>query len=61
LWHGGKAFALELKSENGRTTEVQSRFLADMKNAGAFADVAVSLDAALRKLEGWGLLRGRVM
>jgi hypothetical protein len=61
LWHAGRAFALELKPEGRRATEAQSQFLADMKNAGAFADVAVGLDAALRKLEGWGLLRGRVM
>ena len=61
LWHDGKAFALELKSERRHATEAQLQFLADMKKAGAFADVAVGLNAALRKLEDWGLLRGRAM
>ena len=40
---------------------MQAQFLSDMQRAGAFADVAIGLDAALRKLEGWGLLRGKVM
>jgi hypothetical protein len=61
LWHNAKSYALELKAKGGRITEAQSQFLADMTNAGALADVAVGLDAALRKLESWGLLRGRVM
>ena len=60
LWHNAKSYALELKAPGGRTTEVQSQFLSDMQRAGAFADVAVGLDAALRKLESWGLLRGQV-
>jgi hypothetical protein len=60
LWHKAKSYALELKAPGARATESQLQFLADMKNAGAFADVAVGLDAALRKLESWGLLRGQV-
>ena len=59
LWHNAKSYVLELKAKGG-PTEAQSQFLADMRNAGAFADVAVGLEAALRKLESWGLLRGRV-
>ena len=39
----------------------QLEFLADMERAGACTCLAEGLDAALRKLEGWGLLRGRVM
>jgi hypothetical protein len=61
LWHEGRSFALELKAEGGRTTEAQRQFLADMKAAGAFAGVAVGLDDALAILEGWQLLRGRVV
>ena len=60
LWHNAKSYALELKAKGG-PTDAQAQFLADMKNAGAFADVAVGLDAALRRLESWGLLRGRAM
>jgi hypothetical protein len=59
LWHDNRSFAL--KAPGGRTTEAQLQFLADMKTAGAFADVAVGLDDALAVLEGWRLLRGRVM
>jgi hypothetical protein len=61
LWHDNRSFALELKAEGGRATEAQLQFLADMKNAGAFAGVAVGLDDALTFLEGWQLLRGRVV
>ncbi len=60
LWHRGRSFALELKAENGRTSAAQREFLADMERAGVLTAVAVGLDAALRRLEEWGLLRGRV-
>jgi hypothetical protein len=59
LWHGGKSYALELKAEGGRASPTQLQFLADMERAGAFTCLAVGLDAALRKLEDWKLLRGR--
>lgn len=58
LWHAGKSFALELKTEEGRPTESQLEFLADMERAGAFTCLCHGLDPALRVLEGWGLLRG---
>jgi VRR-NUC domain-containing protein len=51
LWHDNRSFAFELKSEGGRTTEAQLQFLADMKNAGAFAGVAVGIDDALAVLK----------
>jgi hypothetical protein len=44
LWHNAKSYALELKAKGGPTA-AQSQFLT-MKNAGAFADVAVGLDPA---------------
>ena len=59
LWHQGKSFALELKAPKGKATESQLKFLADMERAGANTCLAVGLDAALRKLENWGLLRGK--
>ena len=60
LWHQGKSFALELKAPGGRATKSQMQFLADMENAGVCTCLAVGLDAALSKLEQWGLLRGRM-
>jgi hypothetical protein len=56
--HQGKIFALELKTDGGRTSEAQKQFLADMKNAGAHVEVALGLDNALAVLERWQLLRG---
>jgi VRR-NUC domain len=60
LWHDGKAFALELKAERGKVSPPQKAFLEDMANAGAHVGVAFGLDGALKMLEGWHLLRGRV-
>ncbi len=60
LWHQGKAFALELKAPGGRATESQLAFLSDMERAGAYTCLAEGLDRALKVLETWGLLRGRV-
>jgi hypothetical protein len=58
--HRSKIFALELKAPDGRPTESQLEFIADMERAGAFTCVAEGLDRALAVLESWGLLRGRV-
>ena len=60
LWHQGKSFALELKAPGGRATKSQLQFLAGMEKAGVCTCLGIGLDAALRKLEGWGLLRGRM-
>jgi hypothetical protein len=60
LWHANRSFALELKAPGGRPTEAQRQFLADMKAAGAHVAIAMGLDAALRTLEDWHLLRGQV-
>jgi hypothetical protein len=60
LWHEGKSYALELKAPGGRATGAQLQFLADMEKAGVSTALCLGLDAALRKMEGWGLLRGRM-
>lgn len=59
--HDGNIFALELKAPGGRATEAQLEFLSDMDRAGAFCCVAEGLDRAIAVLEGWNLLRGRVI
>ena len=59
LWHDGKAFALELKSESGRPTEQQLEMLAKLDAAGVFTAITCGLNSALAVLESWKLLRGR--
>src|SRR6478609_642957 len=58
--HDGKFFALELKAPSGRSSDAQIAFRDEISAAGGFAAEAVGLDAAIRCLESWGLLRGRV-
>jgi hypothetical protein len=60
LWHNGKSFALELKADGGRVTRGQREFLSDMESAGACTCLAEGLDRALKTLEAWGLLRGKM-
>jgi hypothetical protein len=55
----GRAYALELKTERGRLT-VQQQTLERLRAAGAVTAVARGLDASIRQLEVWGLLRGVV-
>jgi hypothetical protein len=55
-----KFFALELKAGDNRPTEAQLEFIDRVNAAGGFAAWCSSLDAALRILESWQLLRGRV-
>jgi hypothetical protein len=61
LWSHGKAFALELKTEQGRVSPAQRRFLEDLQGAGVHVAVAAGLDAALRTLEAWRLLKGKAL
>jgi hypothetical protein len=59
--HRGKFYALELKTERGRLTDVQRVAHERLKRAGAKeVAVAFGLDEALAKLEEWKILRGRV-
>jgi hypothetical protein len=58
--HAGKFYALELKAPGGHSTAAQTAFRDSISAAGGFAAEAVGLDAALRCLESWGLLKGRV-
>jgi len=51
-------FALELKAQGGRATEMQMKFIHDINNAGGHGVVAFGLDEALRCLEAWRLLKG---
>jgi hypothetical protein len=60
LWHDNRSFAaFFMSAKNCNCASVvrpPSTF-----NSSAFAGVAVGLDDALTVLEGWQLLRGRVM
>ena len=53
----GQVFALELKTTHGRLTQTQIDTQARMRAAGATVATAVEIDAALERLEQWGLLR----
>lgn len=55
----GHCFALELKTETGKLSDNQHAVLARLKDCGATCAVAFGLDAALRQLEAWGILKGR--
>jgi hypothetical protein len=55
--HYGQLYALELKTEYGRLTQTQIDTQARMRAAGATVATAVEIDAALKQLTTWGLLR----
>jgi hypothetical protein len=57
LIHDNRIYALELKAEGGRASEAQLKFLSDIDRAGAHTAMPEGLDAALRTLETWGLIR----
>jgi VRR-NUC domain len=61
LWRAGNSFALELKAPGGRLSAAQKEFLARFAEAGGHTAVAEGLDAAVRTLEGWKLLNGRML
>jgi hypothetical protein len=56
--HEGRFFGLELKSDGGRLSEAQKAAHAALRAAGATVAVAYGLDAAIKQLEQWHLLRG---
>jgi VRR-NUC domain len=55
---GGRFYALELKTNNGKLSDAQEQVLAALREAGSEVAVAYGLDAALAQLERWQLLRG---
>jgi hypothetical protein len=59
--HAGRTFGLELKADGGRPTKMQTEAQDAMRTAGAEVAVTIGLDAALRQLEQWQLLRGRAL
>jgi hypothetical protein len=58
LWHAGKSYAIELKSEDGRLSEAQAEMLRRLADAGTITAVSHGIDRAVRQLEDWALLRG---
>ena len=59
-WHDGKAFAMEIKSEDGRLSEAQAEMINRLDKAGVFTAVCHGLDRCLACLEAWALLKGKV-
>jgi hypothetical protein len=59
LVHDGKTYTIELKAPGGSVSEKQMEVRAKLDDAGAFTAVCDSLDAALRCLEAWKLLKGQ--
>src|SRR5262245_35809172 len=57
--HNGRTFALELKSETGKLTAVQSACHDALRAAGATVATAYGIDQAVEFLEQHGLLRDR--
>jgi hypothetical protein len=57
LVRDGQLYALELKAEAGRLTDVQSDAQAKMRRAGAIVATARGVDEALGQLVLWGLIR----
>jgi hypothetical protein len=61
LWHAGKAFAMELKADGaGKASDSQVDMLERLSEAGVRCALCYGLDQALRCLQDWGLLRGRL-
>jgi hypothetical protein len=56
----GRVYGLELKPAGGRLSPAQREAHAAMRAAAASVAVAVGLDNALRQLQQWKLLRGRM-
>ena len=56
----GRCYALELKAERGRVTDVQRVVHERLREAGAHVAVAHGIDQALAQLEAWNLLRHNV-
>jgi hypothetical protein len=57
MFHADRFFALELK-RGGHPSEQQLAFMAAFERAGGFCAITDNLDAAIKTLEAWQLLRG---
>jgi hypothetical protein len=57
--HKGKFYSLELKAPGRTSTDDQIGWRLAVNAAGGFAAEAVGLDAAIRILEAWQLLKGK--
>jgi hypothetical protein len=55
----GRAYALEIKPPGGQLSRAQIKAHEELRAAGADVAVSYGLDDALKRLESWGLLRGR--
>ena len=55
----GQAYALELKTEQGKLTDQQKETMVEMGHCGTITGVAYGLDEALEWLESHGLLKGK--
>lgn len=55
---GGRTYALEIKTEDGRLTDHQLDVGEKLLAAGAEWCCARGLTAAIRQIEEWGLVRG---
>src|SRR5262245_40544452 len=60
LWHDGRSYAVELKTDSGRTTPAQIAMMTRLKDAGVATAVAHGIDEAITTLERWQLLKGRM-
>jgi hypothetical protein len=54
----GSVYALELKADDGKPSAAQIATLQAMQAAGVTVALATGLNAAIRKIEEWGLVRG---
>jgi hypothetical protein len=59
LIRNGFIYGLEIKAPGGRLSEAQRGAHEAPRNAGATGAVAYGIDAAIKQLEDWHLLRGR--
>lgn len=59
LLHAGTFHALELKVGGNKPTDAQDGFLKQVEAQGGKAAWAAGLDAALKQLETWNLLKGK--
>ena len=60
LWHDGKSFATELKSDAGRVSAAQSDMLTRLSEAGVVIAVCHGIDQAVACLKSWQLLNGGI-